>query len=330
MIDLKNIFIRRKSSLHLLLKVYNVRDTHTLIFGDSVYSRISDRDSDKRNLAKMIQDEFNPLAVSLIHYSAYNIEIFYTVCKLLKYTKYKPKYIIIPINLRSFSPQWYLNPNWQYYDEIENINNFIRLNKTYKKYFPVYRSINSGLWNTFLHSRVKFHQSNLGSIQDFEEVKDNNVMAKHDRLRTIFIYHYLYYLNKNHEHLHLFNKLVDLTLDLRINLFFYFTPVNYNAGVKFVGKDFSKWLCKNTDFISTYLIRGNQKKIDNIRYNKNVYLMDFSQCLNETNFFNENNATEHLNENGRRYIAREIFKNFKMIQTIVRNNEKNVDKSSGS
>src|SRR5688500_14215929 len=86
-----------------------------LIFGDSVMERVADDDVDRRPLHQMIKDSLLPRYHCIsISYSAYNPKIYYYFVKSLEKLKKYPKIIVLPINIRAFSPQWDLRPHWQH------------------------------------------------------------------------------------------------------------------------------------------------------------------------------------------------------------------------
>jgi hypothetical protein len=109
-----------------------------LYLGDSVVERISKYDVDTRTLGTMVGDCLQgKLSVAYIAHSAYHLRIFYGFIQVIKTLKRRPHVIILPINLRSFSPQWDLNPVWQLEPE--------RLSKVLEaKCYFCYKSVKDG------------------------------------------------------------------------------------------------------------------------------------------------------------------------------------------
>ena len=84
-----------------------IRDQREIIFfGDSTMGALGRNDRDKRPIGKMLEDRLKE-KVSMIAGSAYSMEIYHAFCTYLKaHAERLPRWIIIPINLRSFSPVW--------------------------------------------------------------------------------------------------------------------------------------------------------------------------------------------------------------------------------
>ena len=88
-----------------------------IIFGDSVMTVSDPKDIDKRPTDLMLQEKIPNLNVESIDYLAYNPDIYLEYIKYITNNKFKPKAVIIAINLRSFSPDWDQNPGYQFEQE---------------------------------------------------------------------------------------------------------------------------------------------------------------------------------------------------------------------
>ena len=100
--------------------------SEVLCVGDSVLERVSRYDNDKRNLGQMLKEQLGDrFRCDVISQTAYSIKTFYPLLSALQKMRSSPRVIIIPVNIRSFSPQWFNNPVWQYEKEIEAINRYL-------------------------------------------------------------------------------------------------------------------------------------------------------------------------------------------------------------
>jgi hypothetical protein len=98
-----------------------------LFLGDSVLGRIAREDTDRRTLDQMVEDFLTSRKRLLcISHPAYNLRIYYHLLQIFKCTRQKPKQVILPINMRSFSPQWDLNPAWQFNEEIDALKKYVQ------------------------------------------------------------------------------------------------------------------------------------------------------------------------------------------------------------
>lgn len=118
-----------------------------ILFGSSVNRYTAFQDTNKSSIGEMLDLEMVDVKVKDISHGAYHVEIFYSFLKrILKY-EYQPK-IVLPINLRSFSPEWDLRPGYQFTRE-KNILEFGLLYPFLSDYediditdfntFPIYR-----------------------------------------------------------------------------------------------------------------------------------------------------------------------------------------------
>jgi len=78
----------------------------------------------------------------------------------------------------------------------------------------------------------------------------------------------------------------------------YITPINYQAGEKYVGSEFPKALKSNVNIVSAVIKRSQVRG--------QINFLDYSTFLPSEFFFHADNATEHLNQEGRRALAGSI------------------------
>ncbi len=269
-----------------------------LFFGDSVAERTSRDDQDIRTLSEFVkanlEDKFE---VASISYSAFNIKIFYYFIKALEKMKNRPQTVILPINMRSFSPQWDLEPSWQFSHEIDCINSFITDQE--QTTFNIEReSISTEEYNAFDSLSVKYPLSPLDKIGQFRlliNAKPATDEQRKFRLSQIFIFHYNYPLSIDHPKISFLEKALELLNRMNISVFTYITPINIESGIKYVGNEFSESIDSNIKVVKT-VIKKHQAK-------GNISFIDCSKILTPDHFFHEDTLTEHLNEAGRKKLA---------------------------
>jgi hypothetical protein len=220
----------------------------------------------------------------------------------LELTAHRPRLVILPINMRCFSPQWDLEPQWQFKWELGIINAFLANPQTP---VPVKRpdtfSPDAGQ-EDFHNLKVRFAGTTLDRIRQFRAViaaKLASEEGKRERWKTLFIYHYLYKLEPEQRTL---VKLIELATGLMaqgIKLFIYITPVNYAAGNRYVGELFERTLAANVGLIKHRLAETGGSS-------GNLVVADWSRMLGSKEFFHESDPTEHINERGRKHLAEAI------------------------
>jgi hypothetical protein len=273
-----------------------------LYFGDSVLFRVAHEDKDKTDLGHMVVANLRPFyKTCCICHGAYTARNFYYLARLLKVTAHTPKLVILPINMRSFSPQWDYRPVWQFEWEIGAIESFIAdpkgtIPKYPEKLPPDFEQAR------FESIEVNYLGTNLNRIGQFTAViaeKPVSEEGKRERWKTIFIFHYMHKLSSEHRTL---LKLIELATCLSsqgIRLLIYITPVNYEAGKRYVGQLFDQTLTANVELIKHRLARTGCSS-------GNLVVADWSRMLGSKEFFHDSDPTEHLNEQGRKRLAEEI------------------------
>jgi hypothetical protein len=286
-----------------IMELYSNSDCPEILYlSDSVGERISDKDKNKSQFAEILKKRFRKqIHLDYITHTAYQSMIFYYLINILRFTRYKPQYIILPINLRSFSPQWDYNPLWQFDKEIFSIKSYLDIKDDYFG--------SSGICEIMHYNKgdlkVFYPGTELNTLKQFQDLVKLKNGSKNDyihRKKNIFIYHYLYNLQKEHRKIIYFQRICSLMDKLHVKTFLYFTPINFKAGEKFVGAHFTEKVSKNIEIIKS-----------SIQYPKNnnvLLLKDYSFLLSPDKFFNEANPTEHLNESGRAILADSIFEDF--------------------
>jgi hypothetical protein len=202
--------------------------------------------------------------------------------------------------MRSFSPQWDLNPAWQFDEEIDAIKKYI---ETPKRKIPILKRISEPfiLSEAEKMKEVEYPFTNLNRIGQFYEVINSKPKTDREKLyrkRQIFIFHYLHSLSPTHPKVQILKMTLEMLRELNIGVLTYITPINYQAGEKLVGDGFVN------------LIRAN---VDVIRYsmasfldNEDVHFLDLEEAFTPDYFFHADEASEHLNQQGRAQLAKII------------------------
>lgn len=274
-----------------------------LYLGDSVAERISQHDVDKRSINQILSDKIDDFGC--LSHSAYHSGVFYLLSRVIQTFKKKPSTIILPINMRSFSPQWDLYPLFQCTDHIDLIKKYIYMLGR-KIDYPLYGIDRAGDEKTFYQTEVKYFCSDFSYVKQFTDVAWNKEKYRNDkrfRYRIVFIFHYLYSLEINHRKLLLLKDIIRLLSDIGIRPLVYVTPINHRAGVKYVGEEFSSYHRMNVDALREAL--GEFYDI--------ISFHDYSMIFDSDLFFHENDTTEHLNENGRAKLACLICDEYKKL-----------------
>lgn len=242
-----------------------------------------------------------------VAHPAYQLDLYERYVNYLVEHKSQVKTIIIPINMRSFSPEWDLRPTYQFERE-----------KTILTYGPVLSSLFYRLFDTFglfdsPISQAEFREATVfngdqpvGKVAEFEELIGVSATRAEtnptdfayyaglpsedevEALKGTLVYYYMYNLDLNHRKIQSLQATSRLLKENGIKPIFYITPINYQLGEKYLGPTFRERLAENTAVVERVLRR------------KGVDVLNLVFDLEAYNFMD----TEHLTENGKTYIAK--------------------------
>ena len=270
-----------------------------LYLGDSVVERISWHDTDKRTLDQMVADSLSGgKSLICIAHAAYHFRIYYYLLNILRFTRNKPELVILPINMRCFSPQWDLNPSWQFEEEIRYLKAYGETRRV-----PAIRNNADTLAfsQEELNLELKLPFTDLKRIEQFlDQIKNipPDPEGKIHRRKQIYIFHYLNQLQPTHRKLEYLGKILDLLNDLKIHLLLYITPITYEGGTRHIGDGFTKIIRSNAAIVQEYV--HPWLKTDRVSF------MDLQELLASEYFFHIDELTEHLNQSGRMKLAQAL------------------------
>ncbi len=306
------IFGRKYVMLEKIVTEFDKYDVcpDILYLGDSTVLRASHEDEDKRSTADMLTEHLNGKAHVLeLSHGAYQMEIFYHLLSIFKVTRHCPHIIILPINMRSFSPQWYQRPSWKFRAEIELLVNYyschgLKMHYRKHKYKDGYEQI-----------PVEFPLSDIRTIGKFEELrlsKNNSKAFQKIRKKELFIYFYLYPIYEGHPLLVKLRETIRLVRTLDSKIIFYITPINIAAALKHVGQEFDRYFSENLKTVKDAFFREkghiltNEEITSKALISESSICLDYSRVLESDYFFHIESIDDHLNQKGRGFISRGV------------------------
>jgi hypothetical protein len=286
--------------LQTLIKNLNsLNPPDILYFGDSVLLRTSKTDVDNSTLDQMFARKINSgyHVVSLAH-TAYHMLIYLELVRVFYKTFHNPKIVVLPINMRSFSPQWDYHPSWQFWDEIKATRNYwVKLKNSSifedKKDVP-----NKFIFWLYDAMPVYYPEIGLKTVGYFRNIiksKSQDEYHRAFRLKNIFCFHYMHQLVDAHPKIKAFIGILKILNGMGIYVVAYVTPVNWQAGEKYLEGKFVNRVKSNVNLIKAQVDSACQASL--------IKFSDLSLLLNSDCFFNEDDPTEHLNEKGRDILA---------------------------
>ena len=94
----------------LLMEEYLSAQVDIVYLGDSTLSYPVDQVTTGQILQEMLPD----FTVGEISHPAYNLDLYLHYVQYMTRSVHRPRVVIIPINMRSFSPEWDMRPGYQF------------------------------------------------------------------------------------------------------------------------------------------------------------------------------------------------------------------------
>lgn len=312
-----------------------------IYFGDSVVTSYSNSDSNKKTLPEMLGDilkneapctdvtsgrgikrnsaEATPFIhrrnvggilakankkVGAVENAAYHSEVFYAVCRYMVSIKIIPEAIVIPINLRSFSPEWDMKPGYQFVEDIAFFKYDSMLFRSFYKPLAVFKVIDLAPVSEAEYRQTPVYDGDtvVGKVKDFDDKKRYEKYSD-ENMKNKLIFFYMYKLSPEHRKVKALVSMANSLKGTSVTAVFYLTPVDYETGDKFMGPRFSRRISENTGLIVSLLRAAGAD------------VLDLSRSLPSGSFdmSGRQYCNEHLNEKGRKFVAEQVAGRIKLL-----------------
>jgi len=286
----------------LQLDRYLQDDTDIIYFGDStlIYP------VGEVTTGEILQELLPEQTIGQVAHPAYNADLYRRYADYITRFDHRPDRVIIPINLRSFSPEWDRRPAYQFEAEKAVLTYGRLLSTMFYRPLATFGGFDSPISQAdFLHTPVYSGTTPVGQVGDFEEqlghttlaTQANNVASAYYRnlpeendeatLAASLVYYYMGELDPNHRKI---QSLLTTARQLKaggIKPIFYISPLNTQLGERVLGETFGRQIEANTAVIEQAF---RSEKID---------LLNLAFALEPYYFVD----TEHLTENGKARVA---------------------------
>lgn len=256
--------------------------------------------------ADILQEQLPDYTVGEVAHPAYNLDLYRRYAEYIVRQDAPVEAVIMPINMRSFSPEWDLRPNYQFEREKMVLTLGLPLSRILYRPLDTLGGFNASISNdTFLRATVFNGEKPVGRVADFEKLIGNNPAAAQnadlefayyvnvpseeetEALSGLLTYYYMYNLSPEHRKLQSMVATGRLLKHNGIDPIFYVTPINYELGERYGGDLFRQRVTDNVTLVEEALRQENIEPLN--------LLLD----LEAYNFVD----TEHLTENGKSYVA---------------------------
>jgi hypothetical protein len=220
--------------------------------------------------------------------------LYYPMCRYMKKNGYRPKVIIVPINMRSFSPEWDRNPNYQFEEEKNCLAYDSFLFRLFYRAFQVFKLNDRKIsWEDYEKTPVYDGKIPAGSVKDYINITKD---PDNENMKKKLLFFYMSSLLDNHRKIVSLKKIAKLYKNTDTKVIFYITPIDYLTGVKYLGSRFKEQLEENVSVIKSALLKEGYP------------VTDMSVSLDSDAFSWNYWPNEHLNEKGRSFLAAALKK----------------------
>jgi hypothetical protein len=274
------------------LDVHRAGGVTTVHFGDSVLKHVAASDGDRRTLPQMVQDEAAGERMGVLQVDASTMELYHACAVYLARNDRRPRRLLIPVNLRSFSLEWDVRPEYQMrVDRLRlNIGDLLALGfLTPLSHWKIY-PIHPVTPEQYRRMDVVACGRRIASVGDLME--GSRTAPGLSLLESQFLLRYGYELRPDHRKLKAMEAIVETCRRSGMEPWFYVNPVDLQAA----GAEVREQIARNVETIRTAMARRNGR------------LLDLSAALNSSCFDWKMTGlpNEHLNEQGRRRVAQAL------------------------
>ncbi len=272
------------------------------LFGDSVIRNYSACEAETDGIDDYLE-RFSGRSVLSLEHNAYASHQFARFMELFSVTAYKPRVVVIPINMRVFSSGWGDNPAWRFEADMHYVSVLAGDLGAVPKFALARLDASSDRASSYLDSTVEAAGRHYGTLRELYgraegmpldlECRETEEPYR-EKLSAAFAANYVYELGTDSP---LIADIVDAISQAErrgVLPLVYITPINYEDGVRYVDDEFAGILRRNVDVVEDVLTRSGVKYIN------------MAMDLPAGDFADKGCACEHLTARGRKYVARRL------------------------
>ena len=277
-----------------------------LLLGDSTSVLVSPFDLSRKTLATMVARGIRPLRTCVVAGVSYHPAVYEALVRAVTAMTSRPKVVVVPINVRHFSPEWTGNPNTSYKEVIAAAEAFAADPSEPIRTVPAFRTGNllrgepgDPAWEGFLATPVAYPGRAERTVGDFVRALHEAPTSVEERrawLQTAFAFHFLYPLVPHNERLASLAETIRLATAAGCAVVAYLVPANHQAGADLLGDDYENALAEK----SAIIVRACDAATVSAEL---LTLENWTRLLTPDEFFIPYDVLSHINESGRRKLA---------------------------
>jgi len=265
------------------------RNSADIVFlGDSVLTTSADNE-DPAGIQDYLQKDFPELKVYTLNHSGFRPPEYLELCRFMASYKHKPKIVIIPINLCTFSYSLLGDQ-----PEMQELRAYLRNDYTY---FVFYRPLL--LFKSDIFSRIQeqdmnnaafyFYNTKLGTYKDYLDIV--KMTDKKERIIKGLSFQFHYQLDNQYPFVKDLMECAKVLKAHDIKPVFLILPSPYGYVQEYLSQDYMQLVDRNISFL------------DSLFQNQGDPFLDLSHSLPKESFLWEYYPNAHLKHEGRAMVA---------------------------
>lgn len=273
-----------------------------LVFGDSVHERTRRTEADQRTVRQLIVDAWPAETALAISHSAYTPLVYREYLQAGVAVGRPADVLVLPINLRSFSPQWDANPTYDMSAHVDALRRFAGApaQALPEPKMTMTRERFDELMSAFMALPVETPLSACRTVGEFmavERMRPASAAELQRRLREIAIYQYALPVALDHRQIRALVSTLELARQADMGVLLYFTPLDMAIARAVAGESFAAAVDRNLRTIADPLIEAAQ--------GGRVRIRNWTSALPHGAFFPDE-FSEHLLLAGREWLAGQV------------------------
>jgi len=283
-----------------LVALDRVRDDDVVYMGDSVLTNRGSKDKDLRLLPEMLATRLAPARLTAIAHPAFQPRFFEGVTSYLLRTGVRPRLLLVPINLRAFSPLWTECLSYQFSKEMALLGMGPGPGAALMRFRLAFKELPApppDLGPELLWSRAGFRALRARYPALVAESPLGRYPGKTDFVRM----YYLTELGPQHPYLRALARLAENAHRARVPVVFYVTPIDIESATEYLGPPFRAEVAAKVErFRATLSATGAD-------------FVDLSTAVAPADFMwrEEGAINEHLSERGRVQVSRTLARHLR-------------------
>lgn len=291
-----------------ILDVFMKLKADIVYFGDSTINWASASDVSQESMPGLLQHLLPAERIAKITHASYQMDVYQAYVEYMIRKGYHPKVVIIPINLRCFSPEWDQQPLWQFEKEKLTLAmkdtfwmKFYRPLAVFKFFEPRINRFDYEQTDVFDGSQI------IGKVRDFDNASYQ--VFSGENMKNKLRFRYMYSLSKQHRKVQSMMRIAKLLKDAGIKPIFYITPVDWQT------------IEKNLGVYSVLRIEENVQLIRRALSDVGVPVLDLSRTLLSEDFSWPEDGegpyypNEHLRLRGRMLVVKTLAERMILVET---------------